>query len=203
MAPSWPPFHPQALLFADSDGPLRPVQQFHVPSLSSPSYGGAHGAYPGAFAAPPAQLYNPAAGYPVVPVKPEPGSAPSRDKSGREREEKQRFLGQPLHVYVAGTDAGTVPPGTCLRPSCGCANRLRAVGVTPGLHATWDCPLRYVEQCGFCPGFNNDGSKDPTQWLPGGEVLTRAAKDEWLELIRKHDLPLANEPGVRAPDFRK
>jgi hypothetical protein len=136
-------------------------------------------------------------------VKPEPGSARTLDRSGRESSEQKRFLSQPLHVYVAGTDAGTVPPGSCLRPSCGCSSRLRAVGVIPGLHATWDCPLRYIEQCGSCPGFNNDGSKDPAQWLPGGEVLTRAAKDEWLELIRKHDLPLANEPGVRAPDFWK
>jgi hypothetical protein len=201
VAPSWPPFHPQALLFADSGGLPRPVQQFHVPSLSSPAYGGAHGAYPGAFAAPPAQPYHPAAGYPAVPVKPEPGSAPSRDKTAKDG--TPRFLSQPIHVYVAGTDAGTVPPGTCLRPSCGCAVRLRALGIHPGLHATWDCPLRYIERWGFCPGFNKDGSKDSTQWLPGGEVLTRAAKDKWVELICKYDLPLPNEPGVRAPDFQK
>jgi hypothetical protein len=80
---------------------------------------------------------------------------------------------------------------------------MRGVGVVPGPHATWDCPLRYIDQCGSCPGFNKDGSKDPAQWLPGGEVLTRAAKDAWLELIRKYDLPLANEAGAQAPDFRK
>ena len=72
-----------------------------------------------------------------------------------------------------------------------------------GLHATWDCPLRYVEQCGFCPGFHKDGSKDLAQWMPNGEVLTRAAKEAWIELIRKKDLPIANESGARAPDFRK
>ena len=39
--------------------------------------------------------------------------------------------------------------------------------------------------------------------MPSGEVLTRAAKDKWVELIGKHDLPLPNETGVRAPDFTK
>jgi hypothetical protein len=108
-----------------------------------------------------------------------------------------------MHVYVAGTDVGTIPAGTCLRPTCGCANRLRGLDIHQSLHATWDCPLRYVERCDFCPRFNNNGSRDPAQWLPGGEVLTRAAKDKWVELISQYDLPLSNEPGMRAQDFRK
>ncbi len=83
------------------------------------------------------------------------------------------------------------------------ANRLRGLGIHLGLHATWDCPLRYIERWGSCPGFLNDGSKDQAQWLPGGEVLTRAAKDKRVELIGEHILPLPNEPGMRAPDFRK
>jgi hypothetical protein len=202
-APTWPPFYPQSLLFSDSGGLPRQVPQYHIPSLSGPAYGGGLGAFSGAPAAPPAYSTPPTPASPMVSVKPEPGSARPRDKSGRDSTEKLRFLSQPLHVYVAGTDAGTVPPGTCLRPPCGCSNRMRGVGVVPGPHATWDCPLRYVAQCGYCPGFNNDGSKDPAQWLPGGEVLTRAAKDAWLELIRTHDLPLANEAGAQAPDFRK
>ena len=94
-------------------------------------------------------------------------------------------------------------PAPAGRPQCTCANRLSALGIHPGLYATWDCPLRYVEQCGFCPGFNNVGSKDPTQWMPCGEVLTRSAKDAWIKLIGRDILPLPNEPGARAPDFRK
>ena len=112
-------------------------------------------------------------------------------------------MSQPLHVYVAGTDSCTVPAGMCLRPQCSCANRLAPLGIHPGLHATWDCPLRYFERCCFCPGFNRDGSKDPTQWMPNGEVLTRAAKDAWVKLIERDNLPIANDPGARAPDFRK
>ena len=204
-APAWPPFFPQALLFADSGGPTRAAQQFHVPSLSGPAYGGGPtaypgaGFYPGAPVAPPALAAAPAARPPAVAVKSELGPAHARDKSSR----GPPFLSQPLHVYVAGTDSGTVPPGTCLRPQCSCSNRLVPMGIHPGLHATWDCPLRYVEQCGFCPGFNKDGSKDLAQWMPNGEVLTRAAKEAWIELIRKKDLPIANESGARAPDFRK
>ena len=109
-----------------------------------------------------------------------------------------------MHVYVSGTDMGIVPAGVCWRPPCHCGHRLSASGI-PGPHATWqwDCPLRYIEQCGFCPGFSNDGSKDPAEWLPGCEVLTRAAKDKWVELIDRHLLPLPSKPGALAPDFWK
>jgi hypothetical protein len=207
-APTWPPFFPQALLFADFGGPTRAAQQFHIPSLSGPAYGGGPIAYPGAGfypgipAAPAAPAAAPAARPPAVAVKPEPGSAPGKEKAGQE---KKKFLSQPLHVYVSGSDASTVPSGLCMRPPCSCAHRLSAMGIQPGLHATWDCPLRYVEQCGFCPGFHNDGSRDPAQWMPCGEVLrvTRAAKDAWIKLIDRHKLPLPNEAGARAPDFRK
>ncbi len=56
---------------------------------------------------------------------------------------------------------------------------------------------------GFCPGFDPDGTKDPAQWAPGGDVLSRASKDKWADLIDKHGLPLPREKGARAPDFRK
>ncbi len=57
----------------------------------------------------------------------------------------------------------------------------RPPGYEPGPHATWDCPHRYIQRYGYCPGFNPDGTKDQAQWLPDN-ILTRAAKDRWLNV---------------------
>ena len=135
-------------------------------------------------------------------IKAEPG--PSRDKDQKNKKNKHDqppFLSQPMHGYVSGSDAAVVPAGLNWHPVCGCRNSQGPPGYNPGPHATWDCPFRYMQRCGYCPGFNPDGTKDPAQWLPGGDVLTRATKDKWLDLIRQHDLPLPRELGARAPDF--
>ncbi len=108
-----------------------------------------------------------------------------------------------MHGYVSGLDLAIVPAGAHWQPSCGCANRAVFSVAPPGPHATWDCPLRYIAQCGYCPGFHSDGTKDLTQWAPGGDVLTRATRDAWLKLIDDYRLPLPRDPGARAPDFRK
>jgi hypothetical protein len=107
------------------------------------------------------------------------------------------FLSQPQHPYVTGADCGSVPAGLSRRPPCGCHHHKPQYN--PGPHATWDCPLRYVAQCGSCPGFNLVGTRDPAQWQ--GEILTRAAKSAWLTLIAKHALPLPNCKDARPPPF--
>jgi hypothetical protein len=62
---------------------------------------------------------------------------------------------------------------------------------------------RYIQRFGYCPGFNLDGTRDPAQWSPNGDILTRAVKDRWADLIARHDLPLPNEAMARAPQFQK
>jgi hypothetical protein len=56
-----------------------------------------------------------------------------------------------------------------------------------------------MQQCGHCPGFRLDGSRDPAQW--NGDILTRAAKDAWLALIEKHKLTVPNCKNVRVTPF--
>jgi hypothetical protein len=167
-----------------------------------PAYGGGPGLYPGAQLPPPAPDGAHAARPAAVPIKPEPGSSHGRDRSGP-KVDKDRFLSQPMHGYVSGRDLAIVPAGHHWQPLCGCRNNAAFAGAPPGPHATWDCPLRYIEKCGYCPGFRADGTKDPAQWAPGGDVLTRATRDAWLTLIEQHHLPLPRDAGARAPDFRK
>ena len=72
-------------------------------------------------------------------------------------------------------------------------------GFNQGLHATWDCPFRYIERCGYCQGFNNDGTKDPAQWMPcgtGHHPYRDPAKDKWLVLIKDFDLALPHDAGA-------
>ena len=183
------------------------IQQYHVPSLTCPAYGGGPSAYPGAgaypwaFAASLAPAAPPVARPSAAQVKQEPSSAPAQDQSTRDKPEKA-FLSQPMHVYVSGTDVGIVPAGMCWRQQCNCANRSTASGAAQGLHATWECPLRYIDQCGSCQGFFHDGSRDPAQWLPGGEVLTRAAKEEWVKLINRHKPAPAERAGGSGPGLQ-
>ena len=197
------PFYPAAMLFADGGGPGRPMHPSYFPSLTGPAYGGAPGgSYPGAYAPPPAPDGAYAARPAAVAVKPEPGLNPGRGGQGKQPGDKP-FMSQPMHGYVSGLDLAVVPAGHVWRPPCGCASRAVFAAAPPGLHATWDCPLRYIEWFGFCPGFHPDGTKDPAQWAPGGDVLSRASKDAWVKLIDDHHLPLPREKGARAPDFRK
>ncbi len=200
-APGFPYFYPQQLHFADVGGPAPAAQPIPPPPSGGPAWGGWSGVHPGATAPPPATPAPPASRPPGVPIKTEPG--PSRDKPHQgKRSRDGAFLSQPMHGYVVGEDLASVPAGACWKPVCGCRSH-GPPGFNPGPHATWDCPYRYIQQCGHCPGFNPDGTKDLSQWLPGGTILTRAAKAKWHELISKHDLPLPHEAGARAPDFQK
>jgi hypothetical protein len=104
-----------------------------------------------------------------------------------------------MHAYVTGADCAVAPAGTPWMPPCGCANSIIS-GPRPGPHATWDCPLRYIAKFGRCPGFLLTGLRDPAQWLPG-DILTRAAKDDWLQLIAQHHLKLPREKDAHSPPF--
>ncbi len=83
-------------------------------------------------------------------------------------------------------------------PPCGCRAKHGAL-YKQGLHATWDCPFRYMARYGSCPGFLCNGMKDRTQW--SGEHLTALAKQAWVLLITDLNLPLQQGPGGRAPNF--
>ena len=102
---------------------------------------------------------------------------------------------------MTGDDCSSVPISEVRKPQCGCANRYGPAyaAYRPGLHATWDCPHRYIEKWGSCPGFLRNGQRDPSKWT--GNILTRAAKDEWGAFIAKHSLPLPTGASFRPPPF--
>ena len=123
----------------------------------------------------------------------------AKSELGTKKGDKEKFSSQPQHSWVTGTDCAAVPVAEVRQPPCGCANH-HGLHYKPGLHATWDCPLRYWHKYGCCPGFLPNGNRDPLQWLPG-DILTRAAKDAWLALISDKDLQLPFGKDARAPPF--
>ena len=129
-----------------------------------------------------------------VTIKPEPGSKGTGKGAGN-----GGFAGQPMHAYVTGVDCAVVPAGSNWMPPCGCGASI-FTGPRPGQHATWDCPLRYIAKFGRCPGFLLTGLRDPAQWL-AGDILTRAAKDDWMRFIQQHSLKLPREKDSRPPPF--
>ena len=194
-SPGWPPYGSGPPFYYPGGGPGpftfgAPAGPFSPPQYGAAAWGGFAGSPPGS-AFPPAAL---AHGQPVPPpslrVKPDPG--------GGGNGEEKKYLGQPQHIYVSGVDCSSVPPGQTRKPACGCHHQLK-LRYLPGPHATWDCPLRYIAQCGSCPGFNFDGSRDPSQWQ--GENLTRAAKNAWLTLIADHKLTVPKCRDARPTPF--
>lgn len=179
-----PPYFPGGGTFAFGS----PGGPFASPSPGSAAWGGYAASPPGPAFSPGPVAGGSASRARVTPVKAEPGAGADEEKP---------YLGQPQHVYVAGLDCASVPANEVRRPACGCLNH--KLPYAPGLHATWDCPLRYVDQCGYCPGFNLDGSRDPTQWQ--GESLTRAAKMAWITLIAENKLTVPKARGARPPPF--
>ena len=190
----WPP--PPAYVAPFSPGPARVVAS--PASLGAFAWGGQCGPSgcptPVPVGGSPFQI-PPTTPASYTPVKAEPGTTrPKKDK------DKEKFLSQPMHVYVTGRDCASAPEGETWTPPCGCGNHSNAPGYAPGPHATWDCPLRYIARCGYCPGFINNGMRDPAQWQDASQ-LTRAAKDKWVELIGAYNLPLPRERLARPPPF--
>ena len=116
------------------------------------------------------------------------------DSSAKDSSHKP-FCGQPAHQWLVGSRCAPVEPGRVLHPECKCAAMHSHLGI--GVHATWDCPLRYIQLFGRCPGFDHGGLRDPRAWH--GDQLTDAAKAEWVGFIRKHHLQTAR--GIGEPDF--
>lgn len=70
-----------------------------------------------------------------------------------------------------------------------------------GPHATWECPQRFWELYGKCPGFDASGNRVANQWTPGGD-LTPASRQEWKQLLNTNGItphPHARNPFI--PDF--
>jgi hypothetical protein len=93
------------------------------------------------------------------------------------------FCSHPLHAYISGDDCAVIPASRCAQPSFDCGAKMGAADYVPGPHATWDCVLLYWKVLGCCPGFSENGRRDPAQWR--GNNLTLQAKDGWIALIAR------------------
>ena len=112
------------------------------------------------------------------------------------------FLGLPAHAWVCGANAAPPPPqdgSASFMPPCRCREELGF----PGPHATWDCPLRYFERRGSCPGFFPSGQRDPSAW--SGDNITEETKRRWKHFVSAHDglpaLEQARSARTGAPNF--
>ena len=189
----WPYFQQYPPVFAGAGGTPFPAPHPAASPVGAAPWSGYAGPISSSQqAAGSAALYSPSSATAPQPVR-------TKSEPGPKKTEKERFSSQPQHVWVTGTDCASVPAGEVRQPPCGCANH-HGPHYRPGLHATWDCPLRYWNKYGRCPGFLSNGMRDPQQWLPG-DMLTRAAKDAWLVLIAEKDLPLPSARDARAPPF--
>jgi hypothetical protein len=188
--PAWPPYP----TFAFGSPMQHPAYATPAPQAPPPP--------PPAYSPPPPPPHYPSA--PAAPGPAAPGSRrepqikrePLNAKTLQRKADGHGFTFQPQHAWVAGADCATFKGRQVQHPQC---TRCHKVPGGAGLHATWDCPLRYWEVHGACPGFLRDGSRDPAQW--NGDNLTRAAKLDWARLIRTEDLMLPSCPGAAAPPF--
>ena len=123
-------------------------------------------------------------------VKHDPDGAGAASHDGGDGRFTSGFLGQPSHHWLLGKFAPYTGPGSVSHP-CACYRKFVARGITIGPHARWDCPLRYIAQCGYCPGFNHEGLRLPGAWHDD-DWMTKETVEAWKQLIATKGLAVAH-----------
>ena len=131
---------------------------------------------------------------PVVKMEPHGGGGGQHSGGGG-----GGILAQPAHAWLLGKYAPHSGPAA-LPPGCACWKKFEAVHQgSIGAHARWDCPLRYIAQCGFCPGFSGNGLRLRGGWIDH-DTPTDDTVADWKRLIEAKGLKPAR--GVHgAPRF--
>jgi hypothetical protein len=124
---------------------------------------------------------------PVVKVEQQQGGG------GGSQQNVPFHLAQPALAGLLGKYPSYAGPGA-LQPECACRRRFDAPhqGST-GPHARWDCPLRFIAQCGYCPGFTTNGLRLRSAWIDH-DTKTPDTVAEWERFIEAKDLKPAR-PG--------
>jgi hypothetical protein len=121
-------------------------------------------------------------------VKPEPQDGGGGQQAGGS--EASGALFQPSHRWILGKYAAFLGTG-CLRPECTCYKKFDgAHRGAIGPHARWDCPLRFIAQCGRCPGFTAEGLRLRSAWIDN-DTMTPETVLEWKRLIEERGLQVA------------
>lgn len=104
------------------------------------------------------------------------------------------FVGKSACAYLSGPrSVRNIPSGPLPGPPCH-SKRCSEVGAGP--HPTWNCPLRFWAVRKMCPGFLENGSRDPAAWV--GDEITDATRAQW----RAFDATLRLAAGAAgAPSF--
>ena len=149
--PPWPYPHPPPTFYPTAGPPGYPNFQYPPPAPAPfPNMGGA--------TLPPPPPYAPP--HPAPPATARPGAY------------TPPFCGKPLAQLVCGNNFGMAspPPG---RP-CPCTISV----AFPGRHhRTFECPFKYWQLRGSCPGWTAAGTRIPTSW--NGDDITTACQAEW------------------------
>jgi hypothetical protein len=98
------------------------------------------------------------------------------------------FLGRPVSAALVGRSLAVLQPAGG-KTRCNC--NARGTGVA-NQHFTWECPLKYFDRFGSCPGFSRDGSRIAVSW--SGDDITAAIKREWSDFIQSKGL----DPAISA-----
>jgi hypothetical protein len=101
---------------------------------------------------------------------------------------KLAFLGRPVSAALVGRSLAVLQPAGG-KNCCNC--NARGTGVADP-HFTWECPLKYFDRFGSCPGFSRDGSRIAVSW--SGDDITAATKREWSDFIQSKGL----DPAISA-----
>jgi hypothetical protein len=117
------------------------------------------------------------------------------------QQQEPGILALPAHAWLLGKYASFTGSGA-LRPECNCWRKFDAEHQSSiGPHACWDCPLRYIAQCGYCPGFTINGLRLRNAWIDH-DTMTAETVAEWKHLIEVKDLkPARSVRGAGAPKF--
>lgn len=103
-----------------------------------------------------------------------------------------RFVGTPAHPVVCGPRAVAAltaalasrpPAARSLGRACSCQ---LLGGSDAARHCSWDCPQRYFELYGSCPGWASGSARDPGCWV--GDEITDATRTQWKQFIAAHGL---------------
>ena len=112
------------------------------------------------------------------------------DHLGDGGEQQGGFLGMPAHLWLLGKYAPHKARGS-LAPGCSCWKKFdAAIQGLIGKHARWDCPLRYIERYGYCPGFAESGLRQRSAWIDD-DTMTADTVEQWKRFIDANGLQRA------------
>ena len=162
---------------------LRPAPAFGQPAPYPPAFLPYHPAPPYAYAAPPGTPLAPTPPA-AAPWGPPPASAPHPAKAPRGAVAGPPYVGKPVSALIVGNNLGlaVIAHGRL----CSCSISVAFPGRP---HRPFECPIKYHNLKGQCPGWTSTGTRIPSCWV--GEDLTTACRADWAAFAATLPTPFA------------